>query len=195
MSCDSHYDFSIDQHSLRIIESDGISTAPLVVDSIQIFAGQRYSFILEAKQKVDNYWIRALPNIGPVGFDGGVNSAILRYVGAKKVEPATPLVAPRNPLIEANLHTLHHQGVPGRPEIGGVDVPIVFTLGLKLQPFAFTVNGVSFVSPTIPMLLQILSGAKAAQDLLPSGSVYPLPRNKVVEVSFIGADVPGGPVS
>jgi FtsP/CotA-like multicopper oxidase with cupredoxin domain len=47
--------FAIDGHSLTIIEADGISTSPLVVDSIQIFPGQRYSFVLEANQPVDNY--------------------------------------------------------------------------------------------------------------------------------------------
>jgi iron transport multicopper oxidase len=40
---------------MTIIEADGISTQPLVVDQIQIFAGQRYSFVLNANQAVGNY--------------------------------------------------------------------------------------------------------------------------------------------
>ncbi len=46
MSCDPNYVFSIDNHDLTVIETDGINTKPLAVDSIQIFAAQRYSFVV-----------------------------------------------------------------------------------------------------------------------------------------------------
>lgn len=51
----------------------------------------------------------------------------------------------------------------------------------------FAVNGATFKPPSVPVLLQILSGAQDAASLLPSGSVYSLPRNKVIEIS-----IPGG---
>jgi iron transport multicopper oxidase len=56
------------------------------------------------------------------------------------------------------------------------------------------VNNVSFEDPTVPILLQILSGAKKAQDLVPSDSIYGLNRGEVVELT-IPAGVAGGPVS
>ena len=31
----------------------------MVVDRITVFSGERYDFVLEAKEAVDNYWIRA----------------------------------------------------------------------------------------------------------------------------------------
>ncbi|KAI0273204.1 hypothetical protein BGY98DRAFT_1099505 [Russula aff. rugulosa BPL654] len=37
--------FSIDEHEMIVIEVDGTNVQPLWVDSIQIFAGQRYSFV------------------------------------------------------------------------------------------------------------------------------------------------------
>ena len=46
MSCDPFHTFSIDNHTLNVIEADGVNTKPLVVDSIPIFAGQRYSFVV-----------------------------------------------------------------------------------------------------------------------------------------------------
>ena len=55
LSCDPNFLFSIDGHDLTIIEADSVNTEPLVVDSIQIYAGQRYSFVLNANQQVDNY--------------------------------------------------------------------------------------------------------------------------------------------
>ena len=48
--------------------------------------------------------------------------------------------------------------------------------------------------PTVPVLLQILSGAKSASDLLPKGSIYALEPNKSVELLIPGG-VLGGPVS
>jgi hypothetical protein len=59
---------------------------------------------------------------------------------------------------------------------------------------SFTVNGVSFQPPSVPVLLQILSGTKNASDLLPSGSIYGLNANKSVELT-IPALALAGPVS
>jgi iron transport multicopper oxidase len=41
ISCDPNYFFSIDSHNMTIIEADGNNVQPLVVDSIQIFAGKQ----------------------------------------------------------------------------------------------------------------------------------------------------------
>jgi hypothetical protein len=63
---------------------------------------------------------------------------------------------------------------------------------VKIQDFKFTVNGATFVPPSTPVLLQILSGARSASNLLPSGSVYPLPKNANIELSLPGGVVGGG---
>lgn len=167
---------------------------------------------LTANQPVDNYWIRANPNTGPTqGFAGGINSAILRYVGADAVEPTTPLVTATNPLSELNLHPLDNPAAPGQPFPGGVDYPLNLNLVFvrvsdSLCPITqltrrgaqdgstlkFQINGATFVPPTVPVLLQILSGAQSAQDLLPSGSIYALPANAVIELS-LPALAAGGP--
>ena len=39
ISCDTNFVFSIDQHNMTIIEADGNNVLPLLVDSIQVFAG------------------------------------------------------------------------------------------------------------------------------------------------------------
>ena len=46
LSCDPNYVFSIDNHDLTVIEADGIETQPVTVNAIQIFAAQRYSFVV-----------------------------------------------------------------------------------------------------------------------------------------------------
>ena len=121
ISCDPNFTFSIDNHNMTIIEVDAVNHQPLTVDEIQIYAGQRYSFVLTADQDVDNYWIRALPQVGTTSFDGGVNSAILRYDGAAAIEPTTNQTGGSNPLVEANLVPLDNLAAPGEAVAGGVD--------------------------------------------------------------------------
>ncbi|KAF9236088.1 laccase [Melanogaster broomeanus] len=186
MACRPDYLFSIDNHTFTVIEADGEPTAPLVVDSIPIAAAQRYSFILEANQTVDNYFIRGFPTSYPSSLDGGQNSAILRYSGAPIEDPPTRTWSLVNPLIESNLHALNTPGAPGVPGVGNADVNINLISQRNDTTILFEINGVSYVSPETPVLLQILSGAVSAAELQPSGSVYTLPPNQVVEVSFPG---------
>ncbi|KAJ4491939.1 laccase lcc5 [Lentinula edodes] len=191
LACDPNFVFSIDNHTMTVIEADGVNHEQLVVDSIQIFAGQRYSFILEANQSVDNYWIRADPSTGTSGYAGGINSAILRYSGAADSEPGTPEVTSVLALNETQLVPLENPGAPGEPEVGGVDYAL--NLAMAFTGTAFTINGYSFTSPTVPVLLQILSGAETADSLLPTGSVYALPTNSTIEISIPSGGLAGFP--
>ncbi|CAK5274943.1 unnamed protein product [Mycena citricolor] len=189
-ACDSNYVFQIDGHkNLTIIEADGILHQPLTVDSIQIYAAQRYSFILSANQPIGNYWIRANPNTGPTGFAGGINSAILRYVGASFSEPRTSQDKSVNGLVnEVNLHPLVNPGAPGRPFIGGADVQLNLALAFD------------FIQDQRRLLCSA-DGSSAAPDsvwrterpaLLPKGSVYTLPHFASVEITLAGGVVGGG---
>ncbi|KAH9061978.1 laccase [Lactarius vividus] len=192
VSCDPNFTFSIDKHILTIIEVDSNNVQPLDVDQIQIFAGQRYSFVLKANQPVNNYWIRALPNRPGDKTDDGVNSAILRYVGAPKVDPTTTQTGGKLPLVETNLHVCHYIWSPGKPIPGGADININLQTTINDLRTAFLVNGHSFKDPTVPVLLQILSGAKKPQELLPAGSIYNLTRGASVELTIPGGVI-GGP--
>ncbi|KAH9048017.1 laccase [Lactarius deliciosus] len=186
ISCDPAFTFSIDGHQLTIIEVDGENTQPLVVDSLQIFAGQRYSVVLNANQPIDNYWIRAVPNKGNPGFTGLTNLAILRYRGAlvDPSDPTTDIPPSVLPLKETDLH-------PGNPVPGGADININLVVSAVSASGKFLVDGVAFESPDVPVLLQILSGVPPS-ELLPEGSIRLLGGNKSVEVS-IPAGAPGAP--
>nr|UES62898.1 laccase 5 [Cyathus bulleri] len=197
ISCQPNYVFSIDGHKLNIIEADGQLTQQHVVDKIQIFAGQRYSFILQANQPVANYWIRALPDLGTAGlpgnFAGGLNSAILRYKGASDADPTSSDNSSAVLLDEADLRPYYRAPAPGNLWAGGADYNFNFAVGfIPGLPATFTIDGNAFRPPSVPILLQILSGARRAQDLLPQGSIYPLARNKVVEITVPGGFI-GGP--
>ncbi|KAK0444082.1 laccase [Armillaria borealis] len=209
MACDSAFTFAIEGHAMfatspdfignvidslpirTIIEVDGVNHQPYTVDQIQIFAGQRYSFVLNANQEVDNYWVRALPSVGTSGYTKGINSAILRYSGAAEAEPATATISSVLKMNETELVPLENPGAPGMPEVGGVDYALNLAFAFT-SAGTFTVNGAQFTAPSTPVLLQILSGAKSAGDLLPSGSAFPLPSNSTIELSMPGGVVGGG---
>ncbi|KAI9511060.1 laccase 2 precursor [Russula earlei] len=203
ISCDPAYKFSIDSHQLTVIEVDGINVQPLLVDSLEIFAGQRYSVVLTANQPIGNYWIRALPtHFENQTFAGFTNVAILRYLGARiqnpPSDPNTNIPPSALPLKETDLHPFVPTPVPGNPFPGGADININLNVILDTKNLAnpksvvFRVNNSTFTSPKVPVLLQILSGVVNASQLLPKGSIYGLERNKSVELS-IPAGAPGGP--
>ena len=197
-SCDPWFNFTIDGHPMTVIETDGIEVEPFVVDSIPVFAGQRYSVVVTANQTVGNYWLRALSNHPNETFEGGQNSAIFRYAGAPDEDPTTehgPYVLPYD---ETMAHPLINPGAPGIPEPGQADVNINLIPGLV--DGKYTINGVPYADPPLPVLLQILTGAQHPSTLLPNGSVYELPYGKVIEVSMPATELAfdgalGGPVS
>jgi iron transport multicopper oxidase len=145
MACDPGYIFSVDGHNLTVIEADGENTQPLLVDSLQIFAGQRYSVILYANKEVTNYWIRAVSNTATPEFDpdsiesfkGGINSAILRYAGAYRVDPVTPLL-PRKKLLDQNI--LRPYSNPAAPGPADANHPDVHKINLDIQFVSFVIS-------------------------------------------------------
>ncbi|KAL4065719.1 laccase [Scleroderma yunnanense] len=193
LSCASWFNFTVDGHRMTVIEADGVETLPMVVDSLPVFAGQRYSVVVTADQPIGNYWIRALPDLLPNTFDGGLNSAILRYAGAPEADPATTPGPYELEFNESLLRPLNNAHVPGGAAIGQADVHINLVPGLTNG--TFYINDVAFQEPPVPVLLQILSGARHPSQLLPNGSVYELPPNKVIELSFPATDgLPNGAV-
>ncbi|KIY47812.1 laccase [Fistulina hepatica ATCC 64428] len=188
MGCDPNFEFGIDQHNMTIIEVDGINVEKLTVTSIDIYAGQRYSFILYADQAVDNYLIRADPSIGTLGYDGGINSAILRYVGANVTDtlPTSVALDDTAPLLEADLVPLEDPAAPGNATLEGADVILYYNM-TSPAAHVMAVNGYAYTSPTVPVLLQALSGTTNVGNLLPEGSIYNIQSGQVVQVT-----IPGG---
>jgi len=51
--------FSIDNHTLTVVEADGTSVEPRVVQSLLVGVAQRYSVIVTLNQAAAAYWVRA----------------------------------------------------------------------------------------------------------------------------------------
>jgi len=85
--------FSIDNHQLQVIEADGTELNPIMVDSLPINAGQRYSVIVTSNQNLQNYWMRAeigtacMPKT-PTNLDPVILGEV-RYQGAGAATPTS----------------------------------------------------------------------------------------------------------
>jgi iron transport multicopper oxidase len=117
-----------------------------------------------------------------------VNSAILRYKGAPEADPASSQQSPHTALLEQDLRPFNEAPAPGVAGRGNADVNLQFNFAFRGGKFF--VNDTSFEPPEVPVLLQILSGKNPA-DLLPAGSIYSLPRGKIVEVTLPGLAAAG----
>ncbi|KAF8635405.1 hypothetical protein AX15_000403 [Amanita polypyramis BW_CC] len=184
-ACIAAYNFSIDGHEMTVIETDGTETqSSKGVGIVTIWPGQRVSVVVRADRPRGNYWIRSVPFIVgvPPSNETGVNAAILRYDHTPNSEPTTT---------QTDFRLFQEQDVvsmdPPANISGTPDVKLNLEIALDMQRGVFTVNNQTYTPPTVPVLLQILSGKSNPYDLMPKGSIIPLPRNKLIEIV-----VPGG---
>ena len=82
------YKFSIDEHTLTVMSTDGSLIEPVEAQFVILHTGERYDFLLKAnkpRENVDNYWMRAetlavdLTTELPHPSLGDVAEAILHY--------------------------------------------------------------------------------------------------------------------
>ncbi|KAF5346493.1 hypothetical protein D9756_010060 [Leucocoprinus leucothites] len=182
------FTISADSHNLTVIEADGEATQPLTVQKIEIFAGQRYSVILEANQPVGNYWFNA-PFVGgsPArnpNQNATLSRAIIRYEGASEADPTGPMTLGPDDgaLIEADL-------VPFTPTpVSDPDITITMDLEVVAGKAIWNVNGVSYLPEKVPTLERVMEGASQPSDFNTTENVFVLPANKTVEIVFPPTD-------
>lgn len=105
----THFIFSIDNHTMTVIENDLVPIEPYNTTALSIGIGQRYMVVVEADQEPGDYWIRTHPATGCNGFNAtlpcngvfsatcspfNVTTGIIRY-NATSGSPSPP--GPRPP--------------------------------------------------------------------------------------------------
>lgn len=81
-AADTHFKFTIDNHTMQVIATDFVPIQPYTTDVVNIAIGQRYDVIVTANAAADNYWMRAIAqsacsdNGNPDNIKG-----IIRYAG------------------------------------------------------------------------------------------------------------------
>lgn len=82
-------EISIDQHNITVIASDGWYFDPVEVSSLVTYAGERFDFVVNANQPIDNYWIRVRGLMDcDERFTKAYQVAVLRYESAAENLPS-----------------------------------------------------------------------------------------------------------
>ncbi|XP_046822768.1 laccase-1-like [Vespa crabro] len=89
---------SVDNHTLIVVSSDGRDIEPVEAESLVNYAGERFDFIVNMNQEVNNYWIRFRGLMDcDERFFGVHQVAILRYENAKEIDPEGEISYERPP--------------------------------------------------------------------------------------------------
>ncbi|KAG9432777.1 laccase-1 [Apis mellifera carnica] len=81
-------EISIDNHTMRVISSDGRDIEAVEAESLVSYAGERFDFVVETSQNIDNFWIRFRGLMDcDERFTKAYQVAILRYEGATNKDP------------------------------------------------------------------------------------------------------------
>ncbi|OCK79607.1 multicopper oxidase [Lepidopterella palustris CBS 459.81] len=87
---DTHFKFSIDNHTMTVIATDFVPIVPYTTDVLDITMGQRYDIIVEADQDTADYWMRAIPQAEcSNNLDSDNIRAIVRYDSTSTSDPTT----------------------------------------------------------------------------------------------------------
>ncbi|KAJ7893989.1 Cu-oxidase-domain-containing protein [Mycena leptocephala] len=196
ISARSNFVVSIDNHTMTVIEADGVATEPHEVNILVIHAGQRYSFVA-ANQAVGNYWINAFINGGSPTNNPDLNATlsrgILRYEGALDEEPQTPLTA--GPTGTDAVLLNEWELVPLDPiPAPEPDFNLTFTTFMpETLPASWQINNISYVPPSVPTLVRVLQGETEQMDFNMTENTFLFPANKTIQVEIIDAVNEGHP--
>lgn len=90
VAADTHFMFSIDNHTMTVISADFVPIVPYNTTMLSIGMGQRYDVVVTANQVSDNYWMRAIPQETCSDNDNVDNIlGIVRYDSTSTADPTS----------------------------------------------------------------------------------------------------------
>ncbi|KAK4546388.1 hypothetical protein LTR36_002065 [Oleoguttula mirabilis] len=106
---DTHFDFSIDNHTLQVIAMDFVPIVPYTTDSISIGMGQRYDIIVNANMSAvaSDFWMRAFPDAFCSDNDNSDDiKGIIHYDGSSSTPTTTGYTITENSCFGESLESL-----------------------------------------------------------------------------------------
>lgn len=158
-AADTHFRFTIDNHTLEVIASDFVPIVPYTTTDLSIGMGQRYDIIVTATATTGDFWLRAIPQES-CSDNGNVNNilGIVRYDSSSTADPTSTAYST---LVDSCLDEASSDLVPYL----AMDVGTVVSQDDELATLGFgtviewTMNAVSFVSEwDYPTTLAIADG-------------------------------------
>lgn len=201
------FHFSVDNHTLSVIEADATMVEPLDVHRLEIAVAQRYSVILTADQEETNYWIRADMNTlcfdakNPVLVAG--MKGILTYTDSKedpKDEKSVDWSDARNVMCQDLNSTLLIPAVQEPAPPADVFYSLQFSFGIREYALDRAyVNGTTWKMSDIPTLNKVVPELRAGNDTfnvtgvtpsydIPNQYIIGIPQSQVVDVLITNFD-------
>lgn len=197
--------FSVDNHTLSVIEADGTMVRPLDVHRLEIAVAQRYSVILHANQTATNYWIRSQMNTFCFAADNPILDpdvkALLTYTNSTEgpTESLDWADAVDDVCEDLNATLLVPSIVEEAPPAQTLyAIQFSFEIGDYAIDRAY-INGTSWTAAKFPTLNEAVDGLKAGNSSFsiagvssaytaPNQYVINIPQNQVVDLLVTNFD-------
>ncbi|KAJ1948865.1 ferroxidase fet3 [Linderina pennispora] len=178
-------EFSINQHTLEVIEVDGALTKRRPMQAVRINPGQRVSMLVRAKQSLASnyaYHISVTNYFSPIppGFVQPLYNGTVIYAEDAELAPVESVLS--EPFDEVSLESLDElpQLIPDR------SLFINSTVGHSLQNiYQDTFNNVEFMAPPVPTIFSALTlGQRSLNPFMygPQTNAHVLKHLEVVEL-------------
>jgi iron transport multicopper oxidase len=202
MAAFASYEFSIDNHQMKVIEVDGVDTQVSdFINTFRINVAQRYSVLVTADQSNGNFWIRAhsmfmnpWTSMPKAQFPTGFNPNALATITYSNTLPNIPTSQPWSTIIRLNdikLIPYNSQTINYLPDISFlVQFSIYNTPQDPVVKAYLSINNSTYKSyqiPNIPTLFEIARGTPLS-NLSANLNAVSVPANKLIEITIINAD-------
>lgn len=132
--------FSVDEHQMWVYEVDGHYIEPRLVDTVQMYAGERYSVMIKLDKKPKDYTIR----VADSGLTQVISSfATLRYKGSQDSTPSKSIInyGGQNTTTAVTLDRQHLPPFPPSPPSRHSDAQHVLHTHRWYSPWQYTMSG------------------------------------------------------
>jgi FtsP/CotA-like multicopper oxidase with cupredoxin domain len=165
------FQFSVDNHTITVIEADSTLVEPVTIHRLPINIAQRYSVILTANQTATNYWIRAWMNTYCMSTDNApvLNPAVkalltytnTTYEPTESVDWADAVDIVCEDLVTATLAPANVTAAPA-PDVA-YTIDVAFQIGAYALDLAY-INGTTWSPEKVPTLNQAVAGLHAGNS-------------------------------
>lgn len=159
-AADTHFKFTIDNHTMQVISTDFVPIVPYNTTAISIGMGQRYDVIVTASESSGDYWMRAIPQESCSDNDNVDNIlGIVRYDSSSTADPTTSAYDTTDSCDDEDISTLVPYLALSASDSYSLEDDFAVTLGLVDNLVEWYMGGTSFVSKwNYPTTLAVAEG-------------------------------------
>jgi FtsP/CotA-like multicopper oxidase with cupredoxin domain len=158
-AADTHFRFTIDNHTMQVIATDFVPIVPYNTTDISIGMGQRYDVIVTATESSGDFWMRAIPQESCSDNDNVDNIlGIIRYDSSSTSDPTSTAYTTTDSCDDEDITTLvPYLAIDASTSYSTEDdEAVTLSVGNTIK---WNMGGTSFVNQwDYPTVLQVAEG-------------------------------------